>query len=185
MFWLGIGFYVVVDRTRFGFDLRASGMNPHAARSSGVNPKAMIMKTMLISGAVAGLAGMGDLVATCISPQSRNRYVGEQLGQGRTIDEIISEMHMVAEGVKTARVVMELADEFGIDMPIGLPERGERACDLEARARAAGYTRIVLETGSRQPEAIALYSSSGYTPIASYGFYRNGPLNRCFGKDLT
>ena len=49
----------------------------------------------------AGLAGMGDLVATCISPQSRNRYVGEQLGRGRTIDEIIAEMNMVAEGVKT------------------------------------------------------------------------------------
>ena len=53
----------------------------------------------------AGLAGMGDLVATCISPQSRNRHVGEQLGKGRTIEEIIEEMHMVAEGVKTAAVV--------------------------------------------------------------------------------
>jgi glycerol-3-phosphate dehydrogenase (NAD(P)+) len=66
----------------------------------------------------AGLAGMGDLVATCISPQSRNRFVGEEIGKGRTIDEIIAEMHMVAEGVKTARVVMELADEYGIEMPI-------------------------------------------------------------------
>src|SRR5204863_4190156 len=44
----------------------------------------------------SGLAGMGDLIATCISPQSRNRYVGEQLGQGRTIDEVIEEMSMVA-----------------------------------------------------------------------------------------
>ena len=58
----------------------------------------------------AGLAGMGDLVATCISRQSRNRYVGEQLGKGRTIDEIIAEMNMVAEGVKTSKVVMELAE---------------------------------------------------------------------------
>jgi glycerol-3-phosphate dehydrogenase (NAD(P)+) len=66
----------------------------------------------------SGLAGMGDLVATCISPQSRNRHVGEQLGKGRTIDEIIEEMHMVAEGVKTASVVMELAEEYGVDMPI-------------------------------------------------------------------
>ena len=57
----------------------------------------------------AGLAGMGDLIATCISPQSRNRYVGEQLGRGRKIDEIIAEMSMVAEGVKTSKVVMELA----------------------------------------------------------------------------
>jgi glycerol-3-phosphate dehydrogenase (NAD(P)+) len=66
----------------------------------------------------AGLAGMGDLVATCMSPQSRNRYVGEQLGKGRTIQEIIDEMHMVAEGVKTSRVVMELAERYEIDMPI-------------------------------------------------------------------
>lgn len=66
----------------------------------------------------SGLAGMGDLVATCISPQSRNRHVGEQLGRGRSIDEIIDEMHMVAEGVKTAQVVMELAEEYGVDMPI-------------------------------------------------------------------
>ena len=66
----------------------------------------------------AGWPGMGDLVATCISTQSRNRYVGEQLGQGRTIDEIIAEMRMVAEGVKTASVVMELAEQYGVDMPI-------------------------------------------------------------------
>jgi glycerol-3-phosphate dehydrogenase (NAD(P)+) len=66
----------------------------------------------------AGLAGMGDLIATCISPQSRNRYVGEQLGLGRKIDEIIDEMNMVAEGVKTSRVVMELAHEYGVSMPI-------------------------------------------------------------------
>ncbi len=66
----------------------------------------------------AGLAGMGDLIATCISPQSRNRHVGEQLGRGRTIDEVIDEMHMVAEGVKTSAVVMELAHEYGVSMPI-------------------------------------------------------------------
>ena len=66
----------------------------------------------------AGLAGMGDLIATCISPQSRNRYVGEQLGRGRTIDEIIAEMDMVAEGVKTSKVVMELGQEYGVDLPI-------------------------------------------------------------------
>jgi len=66
----------------------------------------------------AGLAGMGDLVATCMSKQSRNRYVGEQLGKGRSIDEICAEMHMVAEGVKTSRVVMELAEKFGVEMPI-------------------------------------------------------------------
>ena len=50
----------------------------------------------------AGLTGLGDLVATCMSPQSRNRHVGEQLGLGRRLDDIIAEMSMVAEGVPTA-----------------------------------------------------------------------------------
>ncbi|MDQ2678303.1 MAG: NAD(P)H-dependent glycerol-3-phosphate dehydrogenase [Actinomycetota bacterium] len=66
----------------------------------------------------SGLAGMGDLLATCSSPQSRNRHVGEQLGRGHTIEQIIAEMNMVAEGVKTSRVVMELAEEYGVEMPI-------------------------------------------------------------------
>jgi len=66
----------------------------------------------------SGLAGMGDLVATCISKQSRNRHVGEELGKGRTIDEIIASMNMVAEGVKTASVVMELSELYGVEMPI-------------------------------------------------------------------
>lgn len=66
----------------------------------------------------AGLAGMGDLVATCISPQSRNRRVGEELGKGRSLEEIIEEMNQVAEGVKSTKVVMELAAEWGVEMPI-------------------------------------------------------------------
>jgi glycerol-3-phosphate dehydrogenase (NAD(P)+) len=66
----------------------------------------------------SGLAGMGDMIATCTSTQSRNRHVGFQLGKRRTIDEIIEEMVMVAEGVKTAPVVMELAREQHIRMPI-------------------------------------------------------------------
>ncbi len=66
----------------------------------------------------AGLAGMGDLIATCVSPQSRNRYVGEQLGLGRPISDIIAEMHMVAEGVSTSRVVLELAARYGVELPI-------------------------------------------------------------------
>jgi len=66
----------------------------------------------------AGLAGMGDLLATCVSPLSRNRNVGEQLASGRTIEEITAEMNMVAEGVKTSRVVMELAEQHDVEMPI-------------------------------------------------------------------
>lgn len=66
----------------------------------------------------SGLAGMGDLVATCNSTQSRNRYVGFNLGKGRKLDEIIEEMSMVAEGVKTCKVVIELAKENNVAMPI-------------------------------------------------------------------
>src|SRR5438270_715933 len=67
---------------------------------------------------MAGLAGMGDLIATCISPLSRNRQVGERLGKGESIEEILASMNMVAEGVKTAHTVMELAARHGVELPI-------------------------------------------------------------------
>ncbi len=66
----------------------------------------------------AGLTGMGDLIATCTSPLSRNRHVGVELGKGRPIDEIIAGMNMVAEGVKSAPTVIALAEQHGVDMPI-------------------------------------------------------------------
>ena len=66
----------------------------------------------------AGLAGMGDLIATCISPLSRNRHVGEQLALGRELAEIVAEMGQVAEGVNTVGTVMALADAHGVGMPI-------------------------------------------------------------------
>ena len=65
-----------------------------------------------------GLAGNGDLMATCSSTQSRNHHVGEALGSGKTLDAVLAEMHMVAEGVGTAPAVLELARRFGTDMPI-------------------------------------------------------------------
>ena len=55
---------------------------------------------------------------------------------------------------------------------------------LEDRARGLGYTRMVLETGTMQPEAIALYESEGYASIEAYGFYAGAPDERCYGKDL-
>jgi len=65
-----------------------------------------------------GLAGDGDLTATCSSPQSRNRHVGEELGKGRSLDEIIGEMKMVAEGVGTTPAIAALAHRLGVPMPI-------------------------------------------------------------------
>ena len=66
----------------------------------------------------SGLAGMGDLVATCSSSKSRNHHVGFQLGRGKSLEQIIEEMNEVAEGVKTAKVVLELAKDYNVDMPI-------------------------------------------------------------------
>ena len=65
-----------------------------------------------------GLAGVGDLMATCASPQSRNHSVGIELGKGRKIDDIIGSMNMVAEGVKSCKPILELGLEAGVWMPI-------------------------------------------------------------------
>ncbi len=82
----------------------------------------------------AGLAGLGDLVATCVSPQSRNRYVGEQLGKGRAIADIVAEMDQVAEGVGAVAVAKELGEQYGVDLPItrtmyAVIEHGESPTD--------------------------------------------------------
>lgn len=66
----------------------------------------------------SGLAGMGDLVLTCTGDLSRNRQVGLKLGQGKTLKQILAEMKMVAEGVKTTRSAMALARKIGVEMPI-------------------------------------------------------------------
>jgi len=66
----------------------------------------------------SGLAGMGDLVATCTSDKSRNRSVGVELGRGRSLEDIVDEMNMVAEGVKSTRAVLEIAQRHSVDMPI-------------------------------------------------------------------
>lgn len=65
-----------------------------------------------------GLAGLGDLVLTCTGALSRNRFVGEELGKGKRLEEIIAELSEVAEGINTARAVKKLADRAGLEMPI-------------------------------------------------------------------
>ena len=91
----------------------------------------------------AGLAGTGDLIATCTSAQSRNRTVGYELGRGRTIKEITDEMFMVAEGVKSAPAVMALAEEYDVHMPIA--EEVYQVVQDKSTARQAfrGLLRIV------------------------------------------
>ncbi|MGH9136054.1 MAG: NAD(P)H-dependent glycerol-3-phosphate dehydrogenase [Acidimicrobiales bacterium] len=95
----------------------------------------------------SGLAGMGDLVATCSSPQSRNRYVGEQLGKGRTIEEIIAEMNQVAEGVKACKVAQELATEHEVEMPI--TEEVVAVCH-EGRTAEQAYRGLLRRSTHRE-----------------------------------
>jgi glycerol-3-phosphate dehydrogenase (NAD(P)+) len=66
----------------------------------------------------AGLSGVGDLIVTCMSRHSRNRYVGEQVGKGRKLEDVLKEMVMVAEGVATARSALELERMYHVELPI-------------------------------------------------------------------
>lgn len=66
----------------------------------------------------AGLSGMGDLIVTCTSRHSRNRHVGEAIGKGKTLKQVLEEMVMVAEGVRTTRSVYDLSQRLQVDMPI-------------------------------------------------------------------
>ena len=108
----------------------------------------------------SGLAGMGDLVVTCTSPHSRNRHVGEQLGKGVPIAEVLAGMKQVAEGVKAASTVMKLAADAGVDMPIArevdavvnhgsTPERAYRGLINKAPgSRGARRGLVTQEQGS-------------------------------------
>jgi glycerol-3-phosphate dehydrogenase (NAD(P)+) len=99
----------------------------------------------------SGLAGMGDLIATCSSRQSRNNTVGYQLGLGRSIDEILGEMHMVAEGVKSCPSVLALAEANGVEMPIT-----EQVVEVCHRGRAAGDALLALMQRDAKPELAGL-----------------------------
>tara|TARA_R110002072_G_scaffold935_16_gene7729 strand:- start:2723 stop:3727 length:1005 start_codon:yes stop_codon:yes gene_type:complete len=90
----------------------------------------------------SGLAGMGDMIATCTSPQSRNRHVGIQLGQGRNMPDIISEMVMVAEGAKSAPAVMALAEQYGVEMPIARDVYRVLSGDASASRAFRGLLRV-------------------------------------------
>lgn len=106
----------------------AAGMGDGAG--AGDNTRAMVLtralREMTLLGMAmggeretfAGMAGMGDLFVTCSSPHSRNRHVGEMLGQGMTVAEILRGMTQVAEGVKAAPVAMKLAADLGVQLPI-------------------------------------------------------------------
>jgi len=96
---------------------------------------------------MAGLAGVGDLVATCTSRLSRNRTVGELLGQGRALDDVLRDMRMVAEGVKSARPLLELAAAHDVEMPIG-----QQVADVLEGIRTPAQTIPALMLRSAKPE---------------------------------
>jgi glycerol-3-phosphate dehydrogenase (NAD(P)+) len=95
----------------------------------------------------AGLAGMGDLVATCSSPLSRNRTFGENLGRGMPIAEVIATTRQVAEGVKSSQSVLELARRHGVEMPIT-----EVMVAVISGGLAVGEAAVLLASRSAKPE---------------------------------
>jgi len=100
----GLGFG---HNTRAGLITRGLAEISRLAISRGANPLTL-----------AGLSGMGDLVLTCTGDLSRNRNVGLQIGQGKSLQEILGSMQMVAEGVRTTQSAKELSERDGVDMPI-------------------------------------------------------------------
>jgi glycerol-3-phosphate dehydrogenase (NAD(P)+) len=98
----------------------------------------------------AGLAGMGDLIATCSSQQSRNNQVGIQLGRGRTIEEIVESTKMVAEGVKSSPSVLDLARRYGVEMPI--TEQVVAVCH-EGRAPAEALSMLMQRSNRSEFDA--------------------------------
>jgi glycerol-3-phosphate dehydrogenase (NAD(P)+) len=104
----------------------------------------------------AGLAGMGDLVATCISQLSRNRRVGEELGHGRKLDEITGDMQMVAEGVKTSRAVVALAEREGVEVPLC-----EHVVKVLYEGVAPADMVLSLMLRSAKPELHGIYEAPG------------------------
>ncbi len=98
------------------------GLGDNCAGTLLTRGMAEIVRVSLTLGAnpstLYGLSGMGDLIATCSSPMSRNYTVGSMLAKGKKIDDILNELGSVAEGVKTSKAICELAKKSGIDVPI-------------------------------------------------------------------
>jgi glycerol-3-phosphate dehydrogenase (NAD(P)+) len=99
----------------------------------------------------AGLAGMGDLVATCSSPLSRNRTFGENLGRGMAMAEVVASTRQTVEGVKSSRSVLELAQRHGVEMPITEVMVAVMHDDLEV-----GKAALMLASRSAKPERYGL-----------------------------
>jgi glycerol-3-phosphate dehydrogenase (NAD(P)+) len=93
----------------------------------------------------AGLSGLGDVIATCASPLSRNRRVGEELGRGRALAEILADLHHVAEGVPTTTAACALAERHGVELPIA----GGMAAVLSGELTPAEGARRLMQREPR------------------------------------
>ena len=96
---------------------------------------------------LAGLAGLGDLVLTCTGALSRNRRVGQALGSGRSLAEVLTDLHMVAEGVRTTLAACGLARDAGVEMPIA---EQMRAVLYEGKPPREGVEELMLRTLKRE-----------------------------------
>ena len=94
----------------------------------------------------AGLAGLGDLLATCTSSLSRNHHVGEEIGKGRTVEEIIKDMNQVAEGINSSKIVMQFAGDLDIEMPIA--REVYKVCHKGSTVQDAFRGLLRMEAGS-------------------------------------
>ncbi|MGE5500118.1 MAG: NAD(P)H-dependent glycerol-3-phosphate dehydrogenase [Syntrophothermus sp.] len=103
----------IIDGAKFGDNTKAAIMTRGIAEISRLGT-AMGAQPATFS----GLSGMGDLIVTCMSKHSRNRYVGEKIGEGKTLKQVLNSMTMVAEGVESCRSVKHLADKHNISTPI-------------------------------------------------------------------
>jgi glycerol-3-phosphate dehydrogenase (NAD(P)+) len=128
----------IIDGIGFGDNSKAAIMTRAIAEITrlgvemGANPKTF-----------SGLSGIGDLIVTCMSRHSRNRYVGEQIGKGKKLKDVIKSMEMVAEGVETSRSVHELSAKYHVETPIA--EAVYKVLFLEADPMKVTYELMTRE----------------------------------------
>ncbi len=128
------------DNAKASFMTRALAEIARIALAAGANPLTL-----------AGLAGLGDLIATCASPLSRNRTLGLELGHGRPLDEALAERRTVAEGVTTTRAALELARDLGVELPI----TEQIACVLfEGKDVRAAVGELMLREPKRELQGL-------------------------------
>lgn len=133
---LGVG-----DNTRAMVLARGLAEMTRMGEAMGANPRTF-----------AGLTGVGDLIATCMSPASRNRRVGEAIARGLTVEQAVEKLGQVAEGVKTAPTVMELARDYNVEMPIAAEVEAVVAGRRTPEEAYRGLRKVAPAARTRWPD---------------------------------